>query len=131
LAVQTDKGVLPLRVVGEIAANGSLFSTPAVINFGTINAGEIYERKVKIFRHDLSQIDYTGIETDSKSVVYTTTQILTDTSASLELTITASADQSEPGHFEDRIRVITKNKDYPELLLPVRGEVAYPQEEVR
>ena len=58
LAVQTSESVVPLRVVGEIMANSSLFSTPAIINFGVIKSGELKERTVKVFRRDGSPVDF-------------------------------------------------------------------------
>ena len=56
LAVETNKGVLPLGVVGRVTANSGLYSIPARVNFGEVRREEVKERIVRLVRYDLSPI---------------------------------------------------------------------------
>ena len=122
LAVQTETGILPLEVVGEVAANSALFSVPAVVNFGIVEHGERCERTVRLFRYDFSPIDFVGIDSNSELVTYTVEK-MEDNGFSITLVIAVKADDAHTGYFEDMLEVITSNTGNPSFLLPVRVEL--------
>jgi len=122
LAVQTDKGILPLEVVGAVEANSGMFSVPAVVNFGIVKQGERRERTVRLFRYDSSPIDFVGIESRSEAVSYVAERA-ENNARSVTLVISVQADGSHAGRFEDVVVVTTTNPVSPVFLLPVRVEI--------
>jgi len=119
LAVQTNTGILPLRVVGEVAANRTMFSTPTVINFGTIKPGETKERTVRLFRRDFSPIGMCRIESDLPGIKE---EFVNVSEYETTLVVTFSPDmQEQPRRIETAIFLFSADREAPELRIPVRA----------
>ena len=63
-----SSGWLPLRVVGSIAANASLYSIPSEINFGTVGPGEESERVIQVRRYDGTLVELLEATGNSEAV---------------------------------------------------------------
>jgi hypothetical protein len=123
LAVQTNSGVVPLDVVGEIAANSSMYCVPAVINFGCIRQGEKRERIVHLLRYDLSPIEFLYIQQNKDGIEYEINGEVDNFSQKLTLTLRFDSSKFPLDHFEGTIGVYTSNKVNSEFFIPVFAEV--------
>jgi hypothetical protein len=121
LAVQTNNGVVPLDVIGEIAANSNLHSLPKKIDFGSIQPGEIKERTIQIFRYDLSRIVYDSILVNIKGMSCKCE--VDENAAGRKLTIKAHlspiAEYSYPSSYVDGEMIVKTREPYSELRIPV------------
>jgi hypothetical protein len=125
LAIQTNIGVLPLDVRGEIAANSSMFCVPAKVNFGEIRLGETKERQIQIFRYDLSQIQFEKVEGQQKEIVC---EIIDYLEPKVTINVRLIVDQSPLGQLETSITIYTSHKVFPELKIPVIAYVVGEKE---
>jgi hypothetical protein len=120
LAIQTNSGVLPLDVIGEIVANNTLYSLPKKIDFGIILPGETKERIVQVFRYDLSDIVYDSV---SMTIVGIACKCEVDDINRYELTlrtqITITAEYPYPSNIIDGEMVIKTKNPHSELKIPV------------
>jgi hypothetical protein len=120
LAIQTNIGVLPLDVRGEIAANSSMFCVPAKVNFGEIGLGETKERKIQIFRYDLSHIQFEKVEGQQKEIV---SEMIDCAEHKVTISVRLIAEQLPLGQLETAVIIYTSHKFFPELKIPVSAYV--------
>jgi hypothetical protein len=125
LAVQTDKGVVPLDVRGEIAANSSMYCIPAKIDFGEIRLGETKERRIQIFRYDLSQIQFEKVEGQPKEIVC---EIVDYLEPKVTISVRLIVEQTPLGQLETAVTIYTSHKVFPKLKIPVIAYVVGEKE---
>jgi len=127
LAVQTNKGILPLSVSGEIMPNSSYLSVPTLINFGTIRPGESKERSVRLVRYDFSPIDLSRAECDQPGIK---SEFVSTSAHETTLVVVFDADEQEqPRRIETAIFLFSDDKAEPELRIPVRAILSVDSEQ--
>jgi hypothetical protein len=122
LAVQINSGVLPLDVVGEIAANSSMYCVPAKVNFGIVHQGEIVKRTVQILRYDLSSIEIIKCE-GSNAMFGVFDKKTNDQGNVVFINITLKADKCKAGFYTEYILVQTTNKINSDFCIPITVEI--------
>ena len=117
LAVQTNKGVLPLSVVGEIVANSALHSIPAEVNFGIMLPGEKKERIVKIYRYDLSPVVIETVSSSQDGICVESLEGRVHNEMKLKVQFTSQGkDQAENDNW---IFVRTRHENNVEIRIPI------------
>jgi hypothetical protein len=124
LAIQTNNGVLPLDVVGEIAANSNMYCVPEKVNFGTIKKGEIKERLVRIARHDLSPIKLKNVVNNCLEIKPEPYNMRNKNDNIITLKIRLQSNQlSLVGRFDTNVLVCTFDESFQNLNIPVSFEI--------
>jgi hypothetical protein len=123
LAVQTNIGVLPLEVMGEILANKNLYSLPAKIDFGEIGLGKNKVRTVQVFRYDLSPINIKEIQSNR----HLKTEIISPSNGQeaykVNLRVQLTTNEILPGNYDWSIKVITDHSNNSVYEIPVSAIV--------
>jgi hypothetical protein len=122
LAIQTNIGVLPLDVRGEIAANSSMFCVPAKVNFGIVHQGETVKRSVQILRYDLSSIEIVKCE-GSNAMFSVFDKQTNDQGNVVSMNITLNMGKYEAGFYTEYVWVHTANKINPDFRIPIMVEI--------
>lgn len=125
LVVQTDSGVLPLNVVGEIAVNNSLFTVPSVLNLGTVAVGKTKEVSILLLRHDFSPINYVGYNTENEGIEYVIAPTLDTDHHAVRLYVKATG--KTPQVINSHINFITSDNKCKECSVPVRVRIVEKQ----
>jgi hypothetical protein len=126
LAVQIEKGVIPLDVVGEIVINDTLYSLPKKIDFGIITPEDTKERIVQVFRYDLSDIVCDNVSMTIAGITCKC-EIVDDVNCyklTLRTQITTTAKYPYPSNIIDGEMVIKTKNPHSELKIPVCVRVA-------
>ena len=118
LAVQTDKGVLPLGVFGTVVVNRGLYTVPAVVSFGTVRPGEMKERSVRVIRYDLSPIESVTVQYPQGMVYAVEQPPYMGSGVVVRLQFTPNSAVPE-GRFNEFIVISTLDGSAPDLLVPV------------
>jgi hypothetical protein len=122
LAVQTNIGVLPLEVMGEIAANSSLYCVPSKVNFGVVHQGKTVKQTVQILRYDLSSIKMIKCE-GSNAMFGVVDKKTNDQGNVVSIIIALNTDKCEVGYYTEYILVQTTNKTNPDFRIPIIVEI--------
>ena len=120
LVVQTNKGVLPLNVVGEMEANSRLYCVPAKVNFGAIQRGETKERTVQLLRYDLSPVLFQKAEAPDGIAC----SLGETTDYRVMLNIRMTAELLPVGPFEGRVAIETAGANQSVFQIPVSAVIA-------
>ena len=123
LAVQTNIGVLPLDVIGEIAANSSLYCVPSKVNFGIIRSDENAERTVRILRYDLSPINIREIQSNRYLKVEVSSSSNNQEAYKVNLRVQLTTNEILPGNYDWSIKVITDHSNNSVYEIPVSAIV--------
>jgi hypothetical protein len=107
-------------VVGEIAANNTLYSLPKKIDFGIILPGETKERIVQVFRYDLSDIVYDSVSMTIAGIACKCeVGDVNRYKLTLRTQITTTAEYPYPSNIIDGEMVIKTKNPHSELKIPV------------
>jgi hypothetical protein len=123
LAVQTNIGVLPLDVIGEIAANKNLYGIPASINFGVIRAGETKERIVQILRYDLSPVHFVVAKGSIDGLTCCLQKLESNETHKILLKISLEVTNLPAGDFQGYVDVQTDSITDSEYRIPIIAKV--------
>jgi uncharacterized membrane protein YphA (DoxX/SURF4 family) len=116
LAVQVGDEFIPLYVVGETAANPSLYCVPYRVNFGTVRPGVTKERNVQIVRYDLSPLTLQKLEDVPQGFSIETVQ---EQKHKIVLKIKFKADTLLLGQCDRHIKICTSEKEPQTLNIQV------------
>jgi hypothetical protein len=123
LAVQIEKGVVPLDVRGEIAANKNLYGIPANINFGVIRVGETKERIVQILRYDLSSINFVDAKGSIDGLTCKLQKLESNEKHKILLKISLDANHLSSGDFDGYVEIHTDSITDPDYKIPVVAKI--------
>jgi hypothetical protein len=123
LAVQTNSGVVPLDVIGKIAANKNLYGIPASINFGVIHIGETKEKIVQILRYDLTPINFVDAKGSIVGLTCCPQKPESNEKHKVLLKISLNASYLLAGDFYGYVEVHTNSITDSEYRIPVIAKI--------